>query len=194
MSLLSLAFASLLALGVPSDGAAIGPDLRMDALEFALPTSRQGEGSPYLHAAADTLPGMVDGRNAAQEVSTRGAFVRGMLWGTVAGPAGGIIAMRREVGREPPPPPIAAETLRARGEGYEVGFTQGFADAHLARRRESSVLGSMVGTIAFLGILIAIVDLGQTEQVAIPPPSDGGEEFRGASGWTVSFPLGSFRW
>ena len=141
---------------------------------------------------ADTLPGMMDGRREAGDFSTRGSFLRGIGWGTVLGPAGGIVAMRREAGREVLPPESSLQSLGGNPPAYREGFLVGWQSENLEKRKEASVLGSMVGTIAFLGILFTLMDLGQTDQSVLPPEEDPGARMGlpGAGGLPVlSFPF-----
>ncbi len=198
MNLFEIGLVSLLSLASPLSADALpppgtdAPAHRVEALY--LPGDTLVISPDTLVVSPDTLPGVVDGRREAQDHSTRSSFLRGVGWGTVLGPAGGIIAMRLEQGRDVPTPESTLEGIRGRPSNYQEGFVFGWQDEHLTRRRESSVMGSMVGTIAFLAILITVMDLGQTEQSVLPPEANGMGSWipflRGGSGAGISIPLG----
>lgn len=110
---------------------------------------------------ADTLfnLGRFHGFQDAQEASIRGDFLRGFGWSLVLGPLGGILAVRRSSSAAVPLPEGQAGIFLELGAAYRDGYRSGFETFFSPRRREATIAGSMVGSLAFGFVLLRVVDL-----------------------------------
>lgn len=142
-------------------------------------------GSPAL-MIQDTLfdLGRFHGFGDARDASTRGDFLRGFGWGLLAGPVGGIVAVRRASSATLPFPEGRRNAFLELGAEYRNGYHEGFGSLYPPRRREATVAGAMVGTLGFAFILLQVTDLPSRSRFRGELP-DGPPTFV-----LVSIPLG----
>lgn len=121
----------------------------------------QPSGAYAVPSAADTLfdLGRFHGFRDAQEVPTRSDFFRGFGWSVVLGPVGGILAVRRSSSAPIHLPEGMGQTFLELGTAYRDGYRSGFEVSYSPRRREATIAGSMVGSLAFGLIVLKVVDL-----------------------------------
>jgi len=112
-------------------------------------------------AVADTLYdlGRFHGVSDAREASTRSDFVRGFGWSLVGGPLGGIIAVRRASSASLPVPDGRRGAFLELGVDYRDGYHEGFEAFYPPRRREATIGGAMLGSLAFGFVLLQVFDL-----------------------------------
>jgi hypothetical protein len=142
-------FLTAVLVGVPVGGANSGD-------HFGSPASTAP--SPIV---ADTLYdlGRFHGVSDARDASIRGDFVRGFGWSLVAGPLGGIIAVRRASSASLPLPEGRRGSFLELGVDYRDGYHQGFEAFYPPRRREATIGGAMLGSLAFGFVLLQVFDL-----------------------------------
>lgn len=110
---------------------------------------------------ADTVfeAGRMNGLAEADDASVGRHYLGGFGWSVVLGPLGGVIAVRRAGGSPLPIPEEARERFEARGDVYRLGYEEGFDDRFSPRRREATIVGSLVGSLAWTAVLLAVVDV-----------------------------------
>jgi hypothetical protein len=111
---------------------------------------RQGTPAVETRSMAD---GMVAGQMLANTRGTGGSFVGGLAGGLVLGLIGTGIAYAAQGPSELPVSALAES--QKYGSEYLLGVQQGFADRSKAKKRSSALTGGLLGTAAFVALVLS---------------------------------------
>lgn len=121
----------------------------------------ESEGRQAGHAAANTL--------------SASWFAKGLIGGLIGGPIGTGIVFSM-AGKGPVElPSTSAQRLEAHSPLYSQAFVEAYEEQRRMKRRESSFVGGMLGTVVWTWAILRTADLvgGASQEGTSPKPPEG---------------------